>query len=353
MENFISKHISNWGPAFLVLLGGIALILLLRYFLFVKKIASRTENQLGRQLLMLVLTATIIVLFILTLPISESLRGQFLSLLGILFTAAIALSSTTFLGNAMAGLMLRAVENFRPGDFLRAGDHFGRVSERALLHTEIQTEDRDLTTLPNLYLVTNPVTVVRSSGTIVSATVSLGYDVSHNQITGLLIEAAEVAELKESFVQILELGDFSITYRVAGFLTEVKTLISARSRLRACMLDVLHKNNIEIVSPSFMNQRHLENNQKIIPNSVLHSRKKEKNNTPEEIIFDKAEEAESKELLLDRVHLLTDQKKKLEALLQRTKNKAKKENLKQQLYKLEEQIKLISSQIANIENSEN
>ena len=63
------------------------------------------------------------------------------------------------------------MRNFRPGDFVRVGERLGRVTERGLFHTEIQTEDRDLTTLPNLYLVTNPVTVVRASGTIVSTTV--------------------------------------------------------------------------------------------------------------------------------------------------------------------------------------
>ena len=47
--------------------------------------------------------------------------------------------------------------------------HRGRVSELGLLRTEIQTERRNLTTFPNLYLVTNPVTVVRSSGTFISS----------------------------------------------------------------------------------------------------------------------------------------------------------------------------------------
>ncbi len=77
----------------------------------------------------------------------------------------------------MAGLMLQAVRHIRPGVFLRVGDHFGRVSEQGILHTEIQAEERNLTTLPNLYLVSNPVTVVRSSGTIISASESLAYDI--------------------------------------------------------------------------------------------------------------------------------------------------------------------------------
>jgi len=36
------------------------------------------------------------------------------------------------------------------------GDYFGRVTERGLFHVEIQTEDRDLATLPNMFLVSQP-----------------------------------------------------------------------------------------------------------------------------------------------------------------------------------------------------
>ena len=79
----------------------------------------------------------------------------------------------------MAGLMLQVAKSFSPGDFVRVGEYFGRVTERGLFHVEKQTEDRDLTTLPNLHLATNSITVVHSAGTIVSAELSLGYDVSH------------------------------------------------------------------------------------------------------------------------------------------------------------------------------
>jgi small-conductance mechanosensitive channel len=76
----------------------------------------------------------------------------------------------------------------------------GKCRGAGRFHTEIQTDERTLTTLPNLYLVTNPVTTLRSSGTVVSATVSLGYDVPRGRIEELLLEAARdqlEAELEE------------------------------------------------------------------------------------------------------------------------------------------------------------
>lgn len=287
-----------WLPFVGATAATVIVLTIARRLLIVRQVVLAEVGTVVRELIMLVLTAIGGAALILTLPIGEATRGQLLSLLGLVVTATIALSSTTFIGNAMAGLMLRALRNFRAGDFLKVGDHVGRVSEQGVLHTEIQTEDRDLTTLPNLYLVTNPVTVVRSSGTIVSATVSLGYDVPRRQAEALLKQAAERAELAEPFVQILELEDFAVTYRVAGFLAEVKHLITARSRLRAMMLDVLHEGGVEIVSPTFMNQRQVAEGRRFVPpeeaaTPMVGPAAAVAEEIPEALMFDKAEEAES------------------------------------------------------------
>jgi small-conductance mechanosensitive channel len=252
------------------------------------------ERAIHRQVFMLVATLIAIILGVVLLPINEALRGQILSLLGILLSAMIALSSTTFLGNALAGILLRSVRSFQTGDFIYVKDHFGRVSGRGLFHIEIQTEDRDLITLPNLYVTTNPVKVTRASGTIISSEVSLGYDVPHNHVNTLLQQAATDAGLKDPFVYILKLGDFSILYRVNGLLTEVKQLLSARSNLNGAILVALHGAGIEIVSPNFMNTRDVAG-QKFAAQPVAKERPSGDDKEPEQIIFDKAEKASTLE----------------------------------------------------------
>jgi small-conductance mechanosensitive channel len=282
-------------PRLLSALAIIALVIgslwVANWFLLRRTSDMGEDRRFSRRVAMLVLTLLGIVTIVLLVPVEETTRPHLLTLLGLALTAVIALGSTTFVANAMAGLMLRTVRAFRPGDFVQVGDHFGRVTERGLFHTEIQTEDRDLTTLPNLYLVTNPVKVVSYSGTVVSATVSLGYDLPKKEIRALLIEAAKAADLEDPFVQILELGDFSITYRVAGFLAEVKQLLTARSNLRSSMLDTLHEADVEIVSPTFMNQRRLGERDRAIPPKI-DTAPSPKDDVPEDLIFDKAEEAQ-------------------------------------------------------------
>lgn len=243
------------------------------------------------QFLMLSLSIVTIVIIIIVLPLSDALRGQLLSLFGILLSAAIAFASTTFIGNILAGVMLRVIKNIKLGDYITVDNITGRATEMNLLHVEVQTEQSDLVTIPNIHMVTFPVKVVRSSGTIVSIDLSLGYDVPRQQISKQLCLASEDAGLKEGFVQIRNLGDFSVTYRIAGHLQDTSNLLSVKANLYNAVLDRLHADNIEIVSPSFMNTRAIKE-QLIIPKA--HVMKEEiGDNKLEKLAFEKAEMASS------------------------------------------------------------
>jgi small-conductance mechanosensitive channel len=287
------ERVAAWGlgllPSLVILLFVAGLLALLGRLL---DRASPGDPSAGfrRQVVMLAVTLIGGLFVLLALPLSGERMGGLLSLIGLIVSAAIALSATTFLSNAMAGVMIRAVRNFRVGDFLQVGEHFGRVTESELFHTEIQTEDRDLLTLPNLHLVTNPVKVVRRSGTIVSATVSLGYDAPRDRVVRLLLEAAGKAGLEEPFVQVVELQDHAVVYRAAGLLREVKHLISTRSHLRAAMVDALHAGGIEIVSPRFVRQLvvPLAEAEPVIPPMTVQPTA-ETGAALEELAFDKAE----------------------------------------------------------------
>ncbi len=269
-----------------------------------KRWQDKPEAQFRFQLIMLMTTLLGVLTVVVSLPVSDALRNQLLSLIGVLLSAAIALSSTTFIGNILAGIMLKVIRSARPGDFITIGDLTGRITEMDLLHTEVQTEFRNLVTVPNLLMVTKPLEVVRASGTIVTAEVSLGYEHSQSDIRKLLCQAAENAGLSDAFAHVRVLGDFSVTYRAAGLLEDVQSLISARAKLRASMLDTLHASGIEIVSPTFMNTRPLSADDAIIP-AVRATRSQEDTGAAESIAFDKADEAASIEQLRKNIEALT------------------------------------------------
>jgi small-conductance mechanosensitive channel len=301
LNNFVTT-VTNFVPTLGTVAAVVAMLTVINWFLK-RRWKDNADLQFRFQLIMLALTFAGMLAIILALPVNDATRGQLLSLIGILLSAAIALSSTTFIGNIMAGIMLKAVRSARPGDFITVADLTGRITEMGLLHTEVQTEFRDLVTVPNMYMVTQPMQVVRASGTIITGELSLGYDVPHGQVSKILCEAAAGAGLSDAFVHVRQLGDFSVTYRVAGLLEDVKSLISARSRLREAMLDALHANAIEIVSPNFMNTRAVADDKQYIPEPGReHTR--EQRILAEDVVFDKAEEAASVELIRKSIELV-------------------------------------------------
>ena len=266
-----------------------------------------------RQLILAVLTTLLLLAIIVTAPLPESTRANLITLFGIAFAAVVALSSTTLASNAMAGLMLRIVRNFKRGDFIRVDQFLGRVTEQGLFHTEIQNERSDLVTLPNLFLASTPVTVIRPSGTFISANISLGYDVPYDVIEKHLVEAAESAGLVEPFIRILELGDFSVTYQVNGGLSDTKKFLSAKTALHRAVLDTLHRNGIEIVSPSFMNQRQITDAEKFIPKVKKKSIATSEEVGPDTVVFDKADQVEKAEDLHNLLKALDNEISALEA----------------------------------------
>lgn len=281
-------------PALFTVIGVGAVLWALHWFLIGRLRDLGNERKFPRQIVLLGLALAGLLATVLVLPVRESSRNQLIGLIGLLVSGIFAFSSASIIANLMAGILLRMTKPFRTGDFIRVGDHFGRVSERGLFDTEIQAETRELVSLPNSYLINNPVMTIRTSGTILSVSLSLGYDVHHARAEALLIRAAERSELEEPFVHIQELGDHAVTYRVSGLLTEVKRMLSARSQLCRNILDTLHGHGIEIMSPAVMAQRRIREERKIIPEAGPMVSSPAGVNA-EDIAFDKAEQAERTE----------------------------------------------------------
>lgn len=335
-----------------VLIFGVITFLGILHRVLQKNATEMSGRRFRNQLIMTGALFCGLIIIIMGLPISSTKSGQLLSLIGILFSAGIALSSSTILGNAMAGIMLKTVRNFRSGDFVGAGDIFGRVTERGLFHTEIQTADRDLITLPNLFLTTNPVKVIRASGTVISATVSLGYEIPQARIKELLLAAAEEIGLQEPFVQVLELGDFSVVYRVAGILEEATKIITYGSRLRSAVLDRLHDGGVEIVSPNFMNVRDFDPKSSFIPAPVRAPKDQTTDAAPVEVVFDKAEVAAALSTLETELASLNDQLKEARQALKDAADENKKQATEAMVAKLESQLEKLNNQITEAKERE-
>ena len=345
MNDIINK-ITSFGGSLFILLTIIATFLLNRW-LFQKIRSEKEKVTIARQVISVIIILIGALAFTISLPIDKSLKGQIISLIGIVLSASIALSSTTLIGNALAGIMNSSIKNFKLGDFLKIEDNFGRVTKKGLFRTEIQTEDRNLTSLPNLYLATKPMKIVRDSGTIISTIVSLGYDLSHSEIEKHLLKAAEKTGLKDPFVFIDKLGDFSVTYRINGMLTDLNKYFTTRSLLNINVMDSLHENRIEIVSPTFMNQRQVNEN-RFIPVAATSQKDINEKNLPENIVFDKAIEADKIEEKEEYVKKID---KQIDELKQNLKDGGEKDKINEKIKQLEKNKKLLKENIEDQKNN--
>jgi len=270
-----------------VVLLFLIILLILNHWIF-KKIKSTTSNgNITKGAIAFFLVLIGVLSFILVLPIDKALKGQILAFLGIIISAGIALSSTTVLGNMIAGIMNNSMNRFRNGDLIKIGDFHGRVIRKSIFHTEIQLEDSNFITIPNLYIANNPVKLTRKTNTVISASVSLGYDISREKIEGALRDAANETGLSDPYVYITSLGDFSVVYKIHGFLEDSSKYFSTSSLLNTKVMDKLHAEKIEIVSPTFMNQRRVDEKE-FIPKQLVRETEPVDEKSPEDLIFDEA-----------------------------------------------------------------
>lgn len=315
------------------------LLLLVLNYLFRKK-AFFSKDRIIQQLVILIVLAAGLGIAVLTLPLSTDDKNLILTLAGIVIGAAITFASTTFVANAMAGIMLRLINPFRRGDFIKTNDTFGRVTEINFLHTQIQSVDRDLIMIPNRMLVSYPLKTIRSSGTIISASVSLGYNISRKSIEKNLLLAAERTGLENPFVHVTELGDFSVTYKVGGLLKDVESIITKRSDFKKIIMDSLHEADIEIVSPTYTNRRILNEDYVCIPPEEKEELPEQKSKSvpkTEDIIFDKAIEARNLEAIYTNWEHFPERRKAIEERMKELPDEKDLESIKLELRSLAEQ----------------
>ena len=177
--------------------------------------------------------------------------------------AMVTLGSTSAMGNLTSGVVLIYTRSFNQGDFVRIGDATGRVIERTLLATRLQTTKNENITIPNSTVLSSQ--VINYSDTsdatdlIVHTSIGLGYDVDWRKVHELLGKAATKTEHIESepapFVLQTSLDDFSVSYELNAHTTRPEQLPHIYSELNRNILDEFANAQIEILSPNYTSVR--------------------------------------------------------------------------------------------------
>jgi len=321
----------------------LTLLLLINTWVFKRVKSTKTYSKIVKHSIATLIVFIGTIVFIFSFPMDLNVKGQILSFLAIVVSAGIALSSTTVLGNLIAGIMNNSMKRFRNGDLIKIGELQGRVTMKSIFHTEIQLEDSNFITIPNLYIATNPVKLTRKTDTVISTSVSLGYDIPRLKIEEALKEAAIITGLADPYVYITSLGDYSVLYKIHGFLEDSSKYFSTISLLNGNVMDMLHQRKIEIVSPTFMNQLNA-NEKTFIPKESIKPQNTDTTKAPEDLIFDEAIKSEEIEKKKDKIKELSEKQELLSGI-----NKHLTEE--EQIIKNKSSIKKIDALKAEIEKN--
>ena len=108
-----------------------------------------------------------------------------------------------------------------------------------------------------------------------------------------MLKAAQQCKLADPFVFIEAFLDHAIRYRLYGMLDQSAERLSKTSELYKAVLDVFVEEGIEIASPSLMDRREYEPTTRHLPPESTRLKKKKIPTVVEDLVFDKAEEAQS------------------------------------------------------------
>ena len=214
----------------------------------VEKVGRKYGIALSKSTIKLVLNLVIVILIVLNIPgVNESM----LQLMGLVIAGIVAFSSSTIIANLMSGVIIKMGRLYKAGDIVRISKHFGEVAEVKFLCTLIETPKKEMMTIPNSLVMSHAVVNFSHAAYLVNVILTLGYDVNRLKAEDLLTKAAKACNLKNVFVSITNLGDFSVAYEVNGELSDAAEIPLIESSLRKAVLDEFNLANIEILSPNY------------------------------------------------------------------------------------------------------
>jgi small-conductance mechanosensitive channel len=207
-------------------------------------------------LLRIFIYAFTLVLIFPLLPESESVVFRGVSVfIGVLFS----IGSSSVVSNMVAGMVITYMRSFKIGDRIRVGDAFGDVVEKTLFVVRVQTVKKEIITIPNSTILSSNIVnysvAASEQGVILYLDVDIGYDITWERASKLLIEAAiktdHVLPAPPPFVLTRELGNSAATYQINVYTKRPDLQAKIYSDLNRHILDIFQRDGIEMIIPQY------------------------------------------------------------------------------------------------------
>jgi small-conductance mechanosensitive channel len=162
----------------------------------------------------------------------------------------------------MSGLVVVYSRSLKKGDFVAVNGIEGMVSDVGALAVKIITMRNEEITVPNAVITSSPIhnysKLGGQHGTLVSTTVTIGYDTPWRQVHAMLVAAAlatpGLRREPQPFVYQRALSDFYVEYELFAHIDRPLERVPILSALHAAIQDEFNRHGVQIMSPHFYAQ---------------------------------------------------------------------------------------------------
>ena len=211
------------------------------------------------------------------LPGSDSAIFQGVSVfVGVIFS----LSSSSAIGNLIAGMVITYMRPFKIGDRIKIGEVVGYVVEKSATVTRLRTVKNEYVTFPNQTVLTSSIinynfsSREKEDGLILYADVTMGYAVPWRKMHELLIAAAEMTiytqKTPKPFVLQTALDNYYCRYQINVYTKEIGRILAIYSDLYQNIQDVLTGAGLDLTAPIY--EIHLPYEAQSITNSEVNNK---------------------------------------------------------------------------------
>ncbi|MDR3426567.1 MULTISPECIES: mechanosensitive ion channel family protein [Silvimonas] len=184
--------------------------------------------------------------------------------LSVLFGFMITLGSAGIVNQLMSGMVLIYSRALTKGDLVAIGETTGVVTELSTLSVKLLTLRKEEITIPNAVVVGNTIhnytRAAGATGSLLSTTVTIGYDTPWRQVHAMLEAAAQktpgLAATPAPYVLQRALSDFYVEYQLFAHTPDPMGRAGTLSVLHANIQDEFNTWGVQIMSPHFEEQPH-------------------------------------------------------------------------------------------------
>ena len=208
-------------------------------------------STIGKDMLMLVLWFAVLMVVLYT-----DFGVQPLSILTTttVFAAVLGFALQETLGNIFSVLSLSMGRPFEPGDWIRSGQHVGRVKGIAWRATTIVTRATERLEIPNSVIAKDSLFNYTTGAVRDEIAIGISYGVPPNHVREvvltLLRDVTQVLREPPPEVLAWEYGDFSIQYRIRYWIGDYGVQEYVRDRVASGLWYALRRHSIEIPFPT-------------------------------------------------------------------------------------------------------